>query len=105
MVKARLAGGRRLCVLGHKDPKRRHYAKRVPIEKLSVIRLDGDTYESTRDAIEMLYPKLSPGGYCIVDDYYSFIDCERAVNEYRQENGIEDELQKIDNLAVFWQKT
>jgi O-methyltransferase len=41
----------------------------APIEKLSLIRLDGDLYESTIDAITALYPKLSIGGYLIVDDY------------------------------------
>ena len=43
----------------------------APIETLSVMRLDGDMYESTWQAIEALYPKLSPGGFCIVDDFGS----------------------------------
>lgn len=41
----------------------------APIEKLSVLRLDGDMYESTIDALNNLYPKLSQGGFCIIDDY------------------------------------
>lgn len=76
----------------------------APIEKLAVLRLDGDTYESTRDAIQLLYPKLSPGGYCIVDDYHAFDDCKRAIEEYRQQNGIQEAIQEIDNMGVFWQK-
>ena len=35
----------------------------------SVIRLDGDMYESTLEALENLYPGLASGGFCIVDDY------------------------------------
>jgi O-methyltransferase len=41
----------------------------APIERLAVLRLDGDMYGSTMEALEALYPKLSPGGYVIVDDY------------------------------------
>jgi O-methyltransferase len=41
----------------------------APIKRLSILRLDGDMYESTRDALTNLYPKLSVGGFCIVDDY------------------------------------
>ena len=41
----------------------------APIQQLAVIRLDGDLYESTSVALKYLYPKLSPGGFVIVDDY------------------------------------
>ena len=42
-------------------------------EQWSVIRLDGDLYESTINVLENLYPNLSPGGYVIVDDYNSLL--------------------------------
>ena len=41
----------------------------APIPRLAIARLDGDLYASTMDALEALYPKLSQGGYLIVDDY------------------------------------
>jgi hypothetical protein len=77
----------------------------APITRLALVRLDGDTYESTRDCLVNLYPKLSQGGYCIVDDYNSFPDCKLAVTEYREQNQISDEIVAIDNLAVFWKKS
>ncbi len=77
----------------------------APLKEAAVIRLDGDTYESTRDALTLLYPKLSAGGFCIIDDYNAYPDCKRAVEEYRQARGITDEIQKIDRIAVFWQKS
>ena len=43
----------------------------APIDRLAVLRLDGDLYQSTMDGLVHLYPKLSPGGFAIVDDYYS----------------------------------
>jgi O-methyltransferase len=41
----------------------------APIKRLAVLRLEGDLYESTIVALDALYPKLSPGGFAIVDDY------------------------------------
>ena len=77
----------------------------APFTQLALIRLDGDTYESTHDCLLHLYPKLSAGGYCIIDDYNSFPDCKLAVTQYRQQNQIRDEIIPIDNLAVFWKKS
>lgn len=76
----------------------------APIEKLSVLRLDGDMYESTMDALVNLYPKLSIGGYVIIDDYHWIPACRMAVTDYRREHGIEDEIIDVDWTAVYWQK-
>ncbi len=78
---------------------------KAPIERVAVLRLDGDTFESTRDVLALLYQKLSPGGFCIVDDYYAFADCQRAVDDFRKANGVEDPIIAIDNFGVFWRKS
>jgi len=62
-------------------------------------------YESTIDALTNLYPKLSPGGYLIVDDYGAVRACRRAVADYRAEYGIENPIVAIDSSGVFWQKS
>ena len=77
----------------------------APVDQLALIRLDGDLYESTMDILNPLYPKLSKGGYCIVDDYHAFPDCRRAVDEYRAKHGITEELIPIDHIAVYWRKS
>jgi O-methyltransferase len=69
----------------------------------SLIRLDGDLYESTMVALESLYPGLSPGGYVIIDDY-SLRRCRRAVDDYRERNGVSEEICQIDWTGVYWQK-
>ena len=51
----------------------------APIDKLAVMRLDGDMYESTMDALGPLYPKLSEGGFCIIDDY-ALPGCRKAAS-------------------------
>jgi O-methyltransferase len=76
----------------------------APIEQLAVLRVDGDMYESTMDVLRHLYPKLSPGGYVIVDDYGALEQCRLAVEDYRSENGVTDPITEIDWTGVFWQK-
>jgi O-methyltransferase len=76
----------------------------APIESLAVARLDGDLYESTMDALVALYPKLSPGGFLIIDDY-CLPNCVKAVQDYRSRHGITDEIIPIDWSAIYWRKT
>jgi O-methyltransferase len=73
-------------------------------QRFAVIRLDGDLYESTWDAITALYPKLSVGGYCLIDDYGGIPACRAAVDDYRSRNGINEPIQSVDRSCVFWQK-
>jgi O-methyltransferase len=76
----------------------------APIEQLAVLRLDGDLYESTIQALDALYPKLSPGGYCVVDDYGNVEQCKQAVHDYRARIGITEEIIDIDGWGVFWRR-
>ena len=78
----------------------------APIDRLSVIRLDGDYYESTLDALTALYDKLSPGGYVIVDDYGEkmWTYCRRAVDDFRKARGIDAPLVRVDSKSYFWQR-
>ncbi len=73
-------------------------------ERWSVIRLDGDYYESTIQALDSLYPNLSPGGWTIVDDYHMFEACRAAVDDYRAQHGICEEVIRIDDERVMWQR-
>lgn len=77
----------------------------APIDQLALIRLDGDLYESTMDAITALYDKLSPGGFLVVDDYNDFEPCRRAITEFREARGITGELHPVDWTAVYWRKS
>lgn len=77
----------------------------APFERLAVARLDGDMYESTMDALNALYQKLSPGGYLIVDDYGTVPACAQAVDDYRRQHHITDAIKVIDWGGVFWQRS
>jgi len=86
----------------------------APIERISFLRLDGDAYESTLQALTALYHKLAVGGIVYVDDYGSFVGCRRAVTEFRAAERIQDPLVPIAERgtggahrfeAVWWQKS
>lgn len=77
----------------------------APIQQLAVLRLDGDLYESTMDALNPLYDKVTRGGFVIVDDYGSCPPCKLAIDEFRAQRGIADPLQTIDQHGVYWRKS
>jgi O-methyltransferase len=77
----------------------------APIERIAVLRLDGDMYESTTVALESLYPRLSPGGYLIVDDYGAVPGCRAAVEDYRREHGVDEAVHAIDWTGVYWRRS
>jgi O-methyltransferase len=76
----------------------------APIERLAILRLDGDMYESTIDSLTWLYHKLSRGGFLIVDDY-GLSGCRRAVDDFRAQHGIREPMKRIDWTGVYWQRT
>jgi O-methyltransferase len=78
----------------------------APIEALAIMRLDGDYYESTMDALVNLYDKLSIGGYAIVDDYGedTWTYCRKAVDDFRREQRIEEPMIQVDSKCFFWQR-
>ena len=75
------------------------------IGPIAVLRLDGDLYESTMDALRALYDKVSVGGYVLVDDYGDIPACKAAVEDFRAARGITDPIQAVDWTGVFWQRT
>lgn len=84
-----------------------------PVSRISFLRLDGDLYQSTLDALEALYERVVPGGYVYIDDYGSFEGCRNAVNYFREKYKISESLRfirsqsKIRHIAfdsVWWKK-
>ncbi len=76
----------------------------APIDRIAVLRLDGDLYESTIQALDALYPRLSPGGFCIIDDYHAITACRQAVTDYRAKHGVSAEIVDIDQTGALWRK-
>lgn len=75
----------------------------VAARSFAVIRLDGDMYSSTIEALNALYDRVSPNGFVIVDDY-ALEGCRKAVDDFRRDRGISEEITPIDWTGVFWRK-
>lgn len=76
----------------------------APIKRLALLRLDGDLYESTMDALNALYDKLSPGGYVIVDDYHVVDGCRNAIHDFLAMRRLTPQLCEIDGVGIYWLK-
>lgn len=74
----------------------------APIERIALLRLDGDMYASTMDALLALGHKVSPGGFVVVDDFGAVEGCRRAIADYRRERGIDAPLHDIDGIGAYW---
>ena len=77
----------------------------APIDRLAVLRLDGDLYESTMDALVALYDRVSPGGFVIVDDYGAWEPCRKATDDFRAHRGITDPIVAVDWTGIHWRKS
>jgi hypothetical protein len=69
----------------------------------SVVRIDGDLYQSTIEALTNLYPGVAAGGFVIIDDY-AFDACRQAVEDFRDANGIDEPLSPVDWTGVYWRR-
>jgi O-methyltransferase len=77
----------------------------APIDQLSLIRLDGDMYESTMDGLNNLYHKLVPGGFLIIDDYGLPEDtCRKAIHDFRAAHEITEPIIDIDGYGAYWRR-
>jgi hypothetical protein len=65
-------------------------------ERIALLRLDTDWYESTRHELEHLFPRLERGGVLILDDYGHWKGARKAVDEYLARPGNAMALHRID---------
>jgi hypothetical protein len=65
--------------------------------KISILRMDGDYYESTMDTLEALYDKITPGGVLLIDDYLWFKGCKKAVHDFIEKRGIDVKINLTEN--------
>jgi len=74
-------------------------------ERIALLRLDTDWYESTKHELDVLFPRLCPGGVLIIDDYGHWQGARRAVDEYMQRHQINMQLHNIDYTGRIGVKT
>ena len=74
--------------------------KSVP-QRIALLRLDTDWYESTKSEMEILFPLVAPGGLILLDDYFRWMGSRKAVDEYIAQNGIRIFWTRIDDHSVI----
>jgi hypothetical protein len=74
------------------------------IDRIALLRLDGDWYESTKICIEGFYSKVVSGGYVVIDDYGTFAGCRQAIHEFLDSNGLKPTLRMSDNGCAYFRK-
>lgn len=63
-----------------------------PVENIAVLRIDGDWYDSTAQCLNNLYKYVCSGGMIIIDDYYTWEGCTKAVHDFLSKNQISDKI-------------
>lgn len=88
-----------------------YFADTLPgcaVERLALLRVDADTFDSTMDVLNALYHKVSPGGFVIIDDWH-LAGCRQAVIAFRDRHGITEPVRGIfvpgddEPMEAFWQ--
>jgi O-methyltransferase len=98
---------RAMALTGY-PPSRVHYVKgrvqdtmpeHAP-DRVALLRLDTDWYESTWHELTHLYPRLSPGGILVVDDYGFWRGQREATDEYFRDHPPRPFLARVDDSGV-----
>ncbi len=85
-------------IAGIKDPiiTKGWFSDTLPLfdkkEQIAILRLDGDWYSSTMDCLDNLYDNVVVGGIIIIDDYYAWDGCSRAVHDFLSKRGLSDRI-------------
>ena len=76
-----------------------------PPERIAILRLDADWYSSTTECLKHLYDQVVPGGLIIVDDYYAWDGCARAVHDYLATNLLRDRIRQHRDTVCYLVKS
>ncbi|HXQ41930.1 MAG TPA: TylF/MycF/NovP-related O-methyltransferase [Candidatus Udaeobacter sp.] len=68
------------------------------------MRLDGDMYESTHDALANLYDSVSERGFIVIDDYGGLKNFRKAVHDFIDQRRLRVEIRPVDQSCVWWRK-
>ncbi|MDE2165875.1 MAG: class I SAM-dependent methyltransferase [Alphaproteobacteria bacterium] len=70
-------------------------------EPIAVLRLDGDWYESTMECLNTFYPQVMSGGIIILDDYFTYEGCSRAVHDYLSRHKTGDRIYQFRGVPYL----
>jgi O-methyltransferase len=76
----------------------------VPPAPIAILRIDGDWYDSTMTALDSLFKHLAPNGIVIVDDYYAWDGCSRAVHDFLSKTHSTTRITQQHGICVLVQQ-
>lgn len=76
----------------------------APSQPIAILRLDADWYDSTLTCLRRLYPLVADGGVVILDDYYAWDGCARALHDFLSESALSERIRQYDNDVGFFIK-
>jgi len=74
------------------------------VGEIAILRIDADFYESTKSCLDNMFDNVVKNGYVILDDYFGFIGCKKAVDEFIKKRKLKVKIIKLDNDGGFFQK-
>lgn len=79
-------------------------AAREKVGPIALLRMDADWYESTKCILENLFDNVVEGGYIIIDDYYCWEGCKKAVDEFLAKRNTSYRIVRVDREGAYFQK-
>lgn len=68
---------------------------------IAILRMDGDWYKSTMQILQNLFPQVNPGGLIIIDDYYTWDGCAKAVHDYLSEHKRPERIRSFNGICYI----
>lgn len=72
-------------------------------EAIALLRLDGDWYDSTMVCLESFVPFMAEGGVVLIDDYYAWEGCTKALHDYLSKNNLPNPIYQLNNRIAYIQ--
>lgn len=74
----------------------------IEIEKIALLHIDADWYESVKLSLEKFYVSVQPGGFVVLDDYGYWEGCDRATDEFIKEQSLNVKLTPVDPSGHYF---
>lgn len=80
-------------------------AAKASIPQIAVMHVDADWYDSVKLALDTLYERVVPGGFVVIDDYWLWQGCKKAVDEFLHQHDLTDiEIHNVGSAAIYFQR-
>jgi O-methyltransferase len=73
----------------------------IQTSSIGILRLDGDWYDSIMVCLEVLFPKVVTGGIIVLDDYYTWDGCAKAVHDYLSKSASASRIYQWNNQVAY----